>query len=264
MPTSSPKEFLFLSIVMPALNEEKNIQQAVGDTLASFGKFRVTGEVVVINDGSSDNTAELVRALISQYPDKVRMVEHKTPKGMGASFWDGVDAARGNAVCMLPGDNENIPDEIIRYLYLLQDVDMVVPFVFNRKAARSASRILLSSLYLSIVNATFFTNLNYTNGTVLYRRCILAQLQTRCSGFFFQTDILIRLIKRGYLFAEVPYRLRQRKAGRAKAISWRAFKAVVKGYLRLVRDIYFKKDREKGVFCSDSVTYLRYTQNPTA
>ncbi len=252
-------ENIFLTIVMPALNEEKNIIPAIADTLKTFDAFGIKGEVVVINDGSRDSTPRLVQQLIDSKPGRVRMVSHVSPQGIGASFWDGVDNAQGNAVCMLPGDNENDPREIIRYVGLLNDVDMVIPFVFNKKT-RSRSRNFISSMYLNIINTTFFTSLNYTNGTILYRKSLLKSLNSRNSGFFFQTDILIRLIREGYLFAEVPYRLRQRKEGSSKAIKLRALKMVIKGYLKLVRDIYFKKDKIKGAFAQDSVSAKRYSE----
>lgn len=252
-------EKISLSIIMPALNEEKNIAAAIDETLDAFKSYNVTGEVVVINDGSRDSTPLIVKEKAQANPGKIKLVEHLKPRGMGASFWDGVTQASGNTVCMLPGDNENIPGEIIRYLPLLNDVDIVVPFVFN-KTARSFFRNVLSGLYRFIINSSFGTSLNYTNGTVIYRKSLLLNLPSRSGGFFFQTDILIRLIKQGYLFAEVPYRLRGRKAGKAKAVSFRSFRAVVKGYLRLLTDIYFRKNTHSKQFAPDSVSFKRFAE----
>jgi len=242
---------------MPSLNEEKDILSALEDTLSAFKEFGIDGEVLVINDGSTDSTPMLVQGKIKENPHKIRMIEHPSPKGIGASFWDGVEEGRGNIVCMLPGDNENEPGQILRYINLLENVDMVIPFVFNR-TIRSRLRNLLSSIYKLIINNTFLISLNYTNGTVLYRKSLLKELKNRDSSFFFQTDILIRLVKRRYLFAEVPYRLRTRKAGKSKAITLRAFVEVVKGYLRLVKDVYFKKEITTGKFTSDSVSVMQY------
>ena len=64
---------------------------------------------------------------------RVRLINHNTPQGIGASFWDGVDNASGDMVTMLPGDNENDPWEILRYIKLLEQVDMIIPFVFNKR-----------------------------------------------------------------------------------------------------------------------------------
>ncbi len=250
------EKILDITVVMPALDEEKNILSAINAVLESFRDFGINGEIVVINDGSSDKTGELVKDVIGK-ENRVRTIRHDSPQGIGASFWEGVDAARGDIVVMLPGDNENDPGEILRYYKLLEHVDMVIPFLFNRES-RSLFRNALSFIYRFIINSTFLVNFNYTNGTVLYRKSILQDLPYRNKSFFFQTDILIRAVKKGYLFAEVPYKLGSRRHGVSKAVSFPSFMKVVKGYIRLVRDHYFTKNanNEHG-FSKDSLTGLR-------
>jgi len=245
-----------VSIIMPALNEERNILAAIDNTLKAFDDYGIHGEIIIINDGSTDNTRDLVSDVIKQNI-RLRLINHDTPQGIGASFWDGADNAKGDIVTMLPGDNENDPWEILRYSKLLEQVDIVVPFVFN-KEVRSVFRNVLSSVYRFAINTTFGVNFNYTNGTVLYRKSILKELTYRSSGFFFQTDILIRTVKRGYLFAEVPYRLALRNSGASKAVSFPSLLKVVKGYIRLVRDIYM--DTNKNInkdFALGSITGKR-------
>lgn len=255
----SPSSALTLSVVMPALNEERNIDAAIGDTLAALDDLQIEGEIVVINDGSSDKTPELVRARMARDP-RVKMIEHPVRQGIGASFWDGVEHATGDAVIMLPGDNENDPWESLRYFTLLKHVDIVIPFVYNRQV-RNVFRNVLSLLYRQIINTTFLTNFNYTNGTVLYRRSILSQFTANSKGFFFQTEILIRAVKNGYLFAEVPYHLNRREGGKSKAVSFPSLLNVIKGYLHLVREIHFSKDGARAPMQQDSVSSQRRTHD---
>ncbi len=246
-----------LSVIMPALNEEGNIQAAIAGCLDAFDFFKIDGEVVVINDGSTDRTQSLIEEKIAQHPGRVRMIVHQKPRGIGASFWEGVDEAGGGIIVMLPGDNENDPRETLRYYRLLEHVDMVIPFVFNREV-RPIFRNILSFIFRFIINTTFLVNFNYTNGTILYRKSILKQLKTRSQGFFFQTDILVRSAKMGYLFAEVPYKLEARKKGGSKAVNFPSFLNVAKGYLRLVRDYYFTKStKQEGSYSDDSQTAIR-------
>ena len=124
----------------------------------------------------------------------VSKIKHIYPQGIGISFWDGLDNAKGDIVVMLPGDNENDPWEIFRYLGLLEHVDIIIPFIFN-KETRSIFRNVLSYIYRFIINMSFGINLNYTNGTVFYRRCILSDIELRSFGFFYQAELLIKLIK---------------------------------------------------------------------
>lgn len=246
-----------VSVIMPALNEEANICDAIDATLGAFDFFKIEGEIIVVNDGSTDRTQDLIEQKMKEYPNKIFLIRHLKPKGIGASFWEGVDCSNGNIIVMLPGDNENDPQETLRYYMLLEHVDIVVPFIFNREA-RSLVRNFLSYVYRFIINTTFLVNFNYTNGTILYRKSLLKELPSRSQGFFFQTDILIRAVKKGYLFAEVPYKLGQRKIGKSKAVTFPSLLQVVRGYLRLVRDYYFRKDKA-GInsFSSDSQTAQR-------
>jgi len=209
----------------------------VQNVLESYQRFGINGEVVIVNDGSTDGTGALAEAFRRQNP-AVQVIHHATPQGIGGSFWDGVQAARGDVVVMIPGDGENDAAEILRYLPLMDQVDMVVPYVFNRQV-RSWFRRKLSNLYRGIINITFGTTLNYMNGTVLYRTCILKDQELKAKGFFYQTELLMKCIRRGYLYAEVPYALLQRAAGRSKATSFKSLRAVMKAYVSLFGELYF-------------------------
>ena len=246
---------LNISIVMPALNEEGNIRAAITMALQAIDEFQINGEIIVVNDGSKDRTGELIEKLIEK-DSRVKMIRHENPMGIGKSFWDGVDVSTGDAVVMLPGDNENDAREILRYCELLNHVDIIVPFVFN-KEVRSLFRNALSFIYRFIINTTFLVNFNYTNGTILYRKSIFEKLGFRSTGFFFQTDILVRAVKKGYLFAEVPYRLNVRNNGKSRAVSFPSLLDVMKGYIRLVRDIYYTNGKTRREFSKDSLTVQR-------
>ena len=105
-------ESLSLSIVMPALDEEANVFTAISETLEAFSSFEINGEIIVINDGSKDKTPEIIEEFCKK-DERVKMISHASPQGIGASFWDGVDYATNETISMLPGDGENNPGEII-------------------------------------------------------------------------------------------------------------------------------------------------------
>lgn len=246
-----------LSVIMPALNEEANISQAISSVLDAFVLFQINGEIIVVNDGSIDKTGSLIEEKIKKDAHRIRIIHHQKPQGIGASFWEGANYADGDIIVMIPGDNENDPVETLRYYRLLEHVDIIIPFIFNRQA-RPLFRNILSFFYRFIINTTFMVNFNYTNGTILYRKSILKELGYHSSSFFFQTDILIRIVKKGYLFAEVPYKLGLRKSGVSKAVSFPSLFQVMKGYLRLVRDHYFRRNTPNNeIFSRDSLTAIR-------
>lgn len=235
---------LRVSVIMPALNEEQNLAGAVKNVLVTFDVFHVSGELLIVNDGSCDRTGSIAEEFAATDP-RIRVIHHGTPQGIGASFWEGVVTCSGEIVVMLPGDGENDAAEILRYLPLLDQVDIVVPFVFNREVRRMGRR-LLSILYREIIKASFGLALNYMNGTVMYRKAVFSGIELKNSGFFYQTELLIKTIKRGYLYAEVPYALRKRIGGDSKATSLRSLVKVAGGYLGMLREVVTAR-QEAGV-----------------
>jgi glycosyltransferase involved in cell wall biosynthesis len=236
MPAAGPGRLATLSVVMPCLNEQDNVASAILCTLAAFDRHGINGEIVVINDGSTDNTAGVVRALAERHPN-VRLIEHARPMGIGFSFWDGVQNARNDFVTMFPGDDENDPDDALLYYYLTRDVDIIVPFIHNVEV-RSIWRRVISSLYRFIINISFGMNLNYTNGTVVYNRAILDSVTLNSSGFLYQAELLIKLIRAGYLYAETPHFLSRRGSGKTKALTLKSLLQVTRGYFRLIWEIH--------------------------
>jgi dolichol-phosphate mannosyltransferase len=229
-----------ISVIMPALNEEKNLRRAIKNVLNTLDTTGIDGEIVIINDGSTDGTQAIIEQYLSGDQARIKSIRHLSPQGIGASFWDGLSKACKDTVVMLPGDGENDAYEVIRYLSLLENVDVIVPYAVN-KEVRSLSRNFLSALFLLITNISFRLYLNYTNGTIVYRRSALCQIDHNEAGFFFQVEALIKVIKKGYRYAEVPYSLSKRLGGTSKAVRFKSICDVMAGYLRLIRDIYFKK-----------------------
>jgi hypothetical protein len=98
--------------------------------------------------------------------------------------------------------------------------------------------------------------LNYMNGTVVFRRCILKNTALKSTGFFFQAELLIKSIKKGYLYAEVPYALKQRAEGESKALSLRSLSKVISGYVSTMISVYISNQGDRSI-TEDSVTALR-------
>lgn len=243
-----------ITAVMPALNEEGNLAAAVANVLDSYSRMGITGQLLIVNDGSSDSTGSMAEEF-SRRQQNVKVIHHAAPDGIGASFWDGVREADGDVVTMIPGDGENDAAEILRYLPLMQQVDIVVPFVYNREV-RSFRRRLLSIVYREIIKASFGLSLNYMNGTVMYRRCIFEGVELKCGGFFYQTELLIKTIKRGYLYAEVPCALNVRSGGESKATTLASLKKVARAYLETFAEINFGEPLD-GRIVTQSVTARR-------
>ena len=228
-----------LTVIMPCLNEENNVSAAILATLGAFDKYNIDAELIVINDGSTDRTPEIVNGLM-QTDSRIRLLNHEKPWGIGATYWHGVQETRNDYVMWIAGDNENDPDDALIYFYMSRDTDIIVPFIHNVEV-RSLSRRIISSLYRLIINLSFGMNLNYTIGTVIYNTAVLREIDLKSVGFFYQAEILIRLIRAGYLYAETPHFLSTRRSGKTKALTIWSFLDVAKAYIHLMWDIHIRR-----------------------
>lgn len=225
-----------ISVIMPALNEELSLPGAVANVVEGFERFSIEGELIIVNDGSSDHTGKIAAGFADRF-EFVRVLHHATPLGIGAAFRNGLSLATGEMVVYIPGDGEIDASEMFRYIPLMTDVDLVVPYVKNPEI-RSWSRRFLSSCFHRIMIGTFSVSLKYLNGTVMYRRSVLEGIAIKNSGFFYQAELLIKTIRKGYRYVEVPYIQRQRINGRSKSVTLKALSAVLKGYFTLIGELY--------------------------
>src|SRR5439155_20678343 len=115
-----------LSLVIPCFNEQENVPtllHRVGDSLAKIGK---PFEVIIIDDGSTDSTPQLLADAMKQFP-WLRVIRMARNGGQSAAFEAGFAAARGEIIATIDADLQNDPEEIPRLLPLLDEkkVDMI-------------------------------------------------------------------------------------------------------------------------------------------
>ncbi|NDB96325.1 MAG: glycosyltransferase family 2 protein [Verrucomicrobia bacterium] len=232
-----------ITVVVPALNEAKNIRSTLRGIFRACHRMKIASEVIAVDDGSRDRTPQILQQLQRVYPH-LQVVRHEHPSGIGGAFLAGVARAHGEAVVMIPGDNENRVEDILAFLDLMQRVDIIVPFVHNSEL-RNLRRRFISSLYRFIISFSFGTNLNYYNGTVIYRTRLLQALKICSTGFFYQAETLIRALRRGARFAEVPVLLQNRRHGRSKAVTLKSLRAVMLDFMCLFWDIHFRRVEQR-------------------
>src|SRR5678816_2033698 len=133
-PTQLTSTRPYLSLVIPAYNEQENVEallQRVGSALAQVGK---PFEVIIIDDGSSDQTPKLLNDAMARLP-WLRVLRLQKNSGQSAAFDAGFKAARGEVVATIDADLQNDPEEIPRLLPMLneQKVDMITGWRKDRQ-----------------------------------------------------------------------------------------------------------------------------------
>src|SRR5574341_130549 len=125
-----------LSLVLPAFNEEGNIERAVRDAAAAAAALTSEYEVVVVDDGSRDHTAARLAALQPEMGERLRVVRHPANRGYGAALRSGFQAARGELVFYTDADNQFDLAELEGFLPLMAEWDAVLGYRTQRRDAR--------------------------------------------------------------------------------------------------------------------------------
>lgn len=190
-----------LSVIMPALDEEENIADAVAEvTRVVEGRFD-DWEILLFDDGSTDRTGAIADELARTNP-RVRVTHNATPKNLGGVYKQGVVQARFEYVIMVPGDNENPGNALLPAFDALGQADIVLPYVAQNN--RSKFRNVVSKSYVALMNGMFGLKIRYYNGTVIHRTDNVREITINTNSFAYQSEALIKLLRRGKTFVEVP------------------------------------------------------------
>ena len=226
-----------LTVAIPALNEEKNIESAILAVLAAASKLPALHlEVIVIDDGSRDGTAEIVRRLSQKY-ENVRLIQNPVNIGLGASIRRAIDAASMEKFLFIPGDND-IPATTLEMLFGNAHVADVVMTYFHNDESRGRMRYLLSNLFRVIYTTSFDLYAVYVNGPAIYPAAMLKRLKLHSTRFSIVVEINVKLLRQGVSFVELPSNRQVGMEGSTSA-SWRSLMETFSVYLQTFADVYF-------------------------
>ena len=200
-----------ISIVVPALNEEKNLQGSLDAVTHAASAGAGDYEVIVVNDGSTDRTAAIARENAGRNP-RLRLVEHPSPRGFGAAYDTGRREARMEYCVMVHGDDAFSAEILERLFSFAGKADVVCGYIENPES-RSLVRRGVSQFYTRVLNFLFRLNLRYYNGLQIHRTGWVRGVELRSRGFSFQAELLIRALRGGKSVVEVPTRHRERPGG---------------------------------------------------
>lgn len=235
-----------ISFVIPALNEEANIADAVREAVASMRERFRDYELLLFDDGSTDRTGAIMDQLAAADPAHVRVTHNPTPRNLGGVYKQGIALARMDYILMVPGDNENPGHALQAPFDAIGQADIVLPYPVN-SAVRGAARHLISRVYVGLLNTLFGLRVRYYNGTVIHRTANLKGLSIKTSSFAYQAEILIRLLCAGKSFVEVPIRIEPPKEGRrSRAFRWKNMMQVGRTLYLLFVDIRLRRLRPVG------------------
>jgi glycosyltransferase involved in cell wall biosynthesis len=229
-----------ISLVLPAYNEAENIEPMVAEAMPALSAVSDDFEIIVVDDGSADNTAGVTRKVMETNPN-VRLVEHPVNQGFGAAVFTGFTSAEKEWIFYTDADRQFILSEIENFVPLMEDADLIAGYRAPRRDP--FLRVFYGKGWSALCTLVFgYTVRDVDCGFKLLRREIIEELAPTINsrGATFSIEWLVRAKRAGYRFVELPVTHRPRVAGSQTGanidVITRAFRELVQVRLQLWRE----------------------------
>lgn len=200
-----------VSVVVPAYNEAGNVGEVVEAVAQAFAALGVDGELVLVDDGSTDGTAEEAAAAAQRHPF-VRVLTHRRNMGLTEALETGFRAARGEVVMLLPADMESDPREDIPKL--LAKLEEGYDVVAGWRQGRRDGKVLASRIYNAVSRWLFHVQAHDMNWIKAFRREVVEDLLPLRSDW--HRFVLMIAASKGYRVGEVRVNYYPRRRGQSK------------------------------------------------
>lgn len=235
-----------LTIVVPCLNEERNVEGTLETIAAALRELPYTFEILVIDDGSTDATAQVVERYCNSHPG-LPVQLHRNPQNRGLTrvFVDGAFLGHGKYYRLVCGDNVEPKETLQAVFSQMGKADMIIPY-HQAIAEKPPVRRWLSQTYTSLVNLLSGYRVRYYNGLALHLRYNVMRWGPYSFGFGFQAELITRLMDEGATSIQIPVVARHLEKGRRNsALNWKNFLSVshtlLEVFIRRIRKRAFHK-----------------------
>lgn len=230
-----------LSIIVPAFNEQGRLEPTLRSYLGYCRSRGRSVEVIVVDDGSMDETSLLVEQLVGEFPE-LRLIRLAENRGKGYAVRSGVVNARGRRVLFADADGATPISEIERVEAALEagaDIAIGSRALSAHDVTLNAKlyRRLMGRLFHGLVHALTVRGVRDTQcGFKLFRGPVARDLfsRMRMSGFSFDVEVLMMAHRRGYRIAEVPVNWTHQPGSKVN---------LVLDSMRMVRDLFIIRSR---------------------
>lgn len=207
---SSKGTALRVSVILPAYNEVETIEEVAERSLQALRARDAEAEIWIIDDGSTDGTAERAQALAQKTPE-VHVVHHRRNRGLTSSLLEGFRAATGDYVVFLCADMQS--DPLTDIPALLDLLDEGADVALGWRQHRHESKIVVSKIYHILCRLFFGLRLHDMNWIKAFRREVVESLHLRADWHRY---IPVLAAAEGFKIAEVPVAYHPRRYGRSK------------------------------------------------
>lgn len=232
----------YLSVVIPAYNEESNLRNTVTLVADKLDELAVSFEIIIVNDGSTDSTADIANELNAS-DARIRLINHPHNIGPGSGVFTGIEAAEGEFVIFIPADLALDINELHKYIDASRACDLVVGIRSDRRDY-SLFRKFVSLTNIMLIKVMFGMKQRQFNYIHMYRRAMLQRINIESRGVFITAEIMIKASDLGYRLQEVDITYVPRTAGKATCGSARVIRNTVVDLLTF----WWKRTFHKAVY----------------
>jgi glycosyltransferase involved in cell wall biosynthesis len=205
--------------VIPFYNEEKNVKTVLQNLSQELDKNQVKYEIIAVNNGSFDQTGEIIDDFVKTNRSVKKLVIDKN-QGYGYGIHQGLKQCRGKYIGYLWGDNQIPPSITMKIFRKLKIDDLDLCKVTRKLRTESLWRKIYSKTYNLLMRAFFDVDSHDTNGCPkIMKSEVFNSLNLESKDWFLDAEILIKCRKNNYLFKEIPVNSFSRKAGKSK-VNW--------------------------------------------
>lgn len=236
-----------VSVFFPAFNDALSIGKLVADAFAVLPDFADDFEVIVINDGSADETGEVLRALQIVYGENFHVVSHETNQGYGAALRSGFRAATKELVFYTDGDAQYDVSEIAKLFPLMTEaIDVVNGFKLER--GDKINRKVVGGFYNRLAHALFSLPARDVDCDFrLIRRGFLEKITLTSTSGSICVELVYKLKRAGARFVETGVNHYARPHGRSQFFTvGRVSKTLIDFFGLWLRLVVFSKVKNKG------------------
>jgi glycosyltransferase involved in cell wall biosynthesis len=209
-----------LSVFFPAYNDSGTIASLVITALRTARRLTPNFEIIIVNDGSADGTAEIANELARTYPE-VRVVHHEVNRGYGGALRSGFAAATRDLVFYTDGDAQYDPAEMEQLWNALgTDVDLVNGYKISR--SDPFHRIVIGRVYHHTVKLLFGLRVRDVDCDFrLMRRAVFDKVRLEKNSGVICLEMMKKIQDAGYRISEVPVHHYHRAYGRSQFFNFR-------------------------------------------
>ena len=228
-----------ISITLPALNEEANLKQTLEIVISATQQWKDV-EIIVVDDGSSDNTSKVANLFKSKCD--LRIIRNETSLGRGHSINEGFRKSKNEYVICFNGKRDTTRDEIKKILNQAGTEDLIISYQSNTNE-RPLVRQFFSHNYTFLVNSIFNKKIKYYNGSILLKKKDFMEIEIKTSSYAFETELILKLLHKNKSYKEVPVIDIFEKGRKTRALSLKNLLGVISTVARLFYELRLKNFR---------------------